>query len=276
MNEREKLQEAASYIQQQLGDLPQVGMILGSGLGSLAEEAEDPVVIPYKDIPHFPVSTVEGHAGQLVCGRISGKQVLILQGRFHYYEGYSMQEVVIPVRVMRLLGIRDLLITNAAGGISLDFSPGDLMVITDHIKLSDSSPLRGPNVSEFGLRFNDLTQAYSRDLQHMADQAAETTGTSLQHGVYAFMGGPSFETPAEIRMLRVLGADAVGMSTAPEVITAAHAGMRVLGISCITNMAAGILPEPLNHEEVMETGRMAREKFSSLIRELLARWEITV
>ncbi len=274
MEEMKRLREAAAYIEKVIPEKPVIGMILGSGLGVMAEEAENPVFIPYNEIPHFPVSTVEGHAGQLVFGEIRGKKVLILQGRFHYYEGYSLQEVVFPVRVMKLLGINDLLVTNAAGGVNMNFSPGDLMVIGDHIKLSHDSPLRGRNLDEFGPRFNDLSQAYTPRLQQTAREAAEAIGIQVQHGVYAYFTGPSFETPAEIRMARVLGADAVGMSTAPEVIAAAHAGMNVLGISCITNMAAGILPQPLNHEEVLETGRQTREKFSSLVREIVERWEM--
>ncbi len=268
----EKMQEAARYVQDQLPGVPKIGMILGSGLGVLADELEQPAAVPYEDIPHFPVSTVQGHAGRLVFGYLSGVPVLMMQGRFHYYEGYAMQEVVFPVRVMRLLGIADLLVTNAAGGVNQGFSPGNLMVITDHIKFFDDNPLRGPNMEAFGPRFFDLSAAYDPKLRSLAQEAADHLGLSLREGVYAFMPGPNFETPAEISMLRTLGADAVGMSTVPEVITAVHSGMRVLGISCITNMAAGILPQPLSHEEVMETGSRVRSVFAALLQQIVGRW----
>lgn len=253
---------------------PRLGMILGSGLGILADEVEDPDVLDYRDIPGFPLSTVEGHAGQLVIGRLGGVEVLVLKGRFHFYEGYDMDRVVFPVRVMNLLGIRDLLVTNAAGGINRDFAPGDLMLIRDHIKFFSESPLRGPNIESFGPRFNDMTRAYTPALRETARQAAAALGLTLKEGVYAFMAGPSFETPAEIRMLGVLGADAVGMSTVPEVITAAHGGMRVLGISCISNMAAGILDKPLYHGEVMETADRIKGTFLSLVKEITSRWPL--
>lgn len=268
----EMINEAASFIRERLVQLPRIGMILGSGLGVLGDDVSDPVTIPYSAIPHFPQSTVEGHAGQLVIGELEGRQVLVMQGRFHYYEGYEMDAVTFPVRVMYQLGIRDMLVTNAAGGCNPAFTPGDLMIITDHIKFFDQSPLRGPNLPDFGPRFNDMSDAYTRVLQEKALQVGRDLGISLVRGVYAHMAGPSFETPAEIRMLQILGADAVGMSTVPEVTTAAHAGMRVLGISCITNMAAGILDQPLNHQEVMETGALVRDKFASLIRGVLAIW----
>ncbi|MDA3832387.1 MAG: purine-nucleoside phosphorylase [Spirochaetales bacterium] len=268
----EMIQDAAEYIQKKIAVTPGIGIILGSGLGVLGDEVEKAVRISYKDIPHFPRSTVEGHAGQLVVGLLEGVPVAVMQGRFHYYEGYQMDAVAFPVRVMKLLGIMDLLVTNAAGGCNPDFNAGDLMVITDHIKFIDNSPLRGPNVSEFGPRFNELSNAYTKELQRKTFQVGKELKIPLVSGVYALMAGPSFETPAEIRMLRLLGADAVGMSTVPEVITAAHAGMRILGISCITNMAAGILDKALNHEEVMETGARVSETFASLIRGVLAVW----
>ena len=274
MEELQRLQESAEYIQKVSGKKPKIGMILGSGLGVLGDEVQDAVCIPYKDIPHFPVSTVEGHAGQLVLGTLGGKEVLVMQGRFHYYEGYSMQVIGFPIRVMKLLGIDAIIVMNAAGGCNPSFLPGDLMVITDHIKFFDESPLRGPNLSNFGPRFNDLSRAYTPDLQKLAHGVAQELGLSLRSGVYAHMAGPSFETPAEIKMLQILGCDAVGMSTVPEVITAAHAGMQVLGISCITNMAAGILDKPLNHEEVMETGAMVRDNFALLIKGILTRWTL--
>ena len=245
---------------------PTLGLILGSGLGVLGDQIEGADFVPYAEIPGFPVSTVEGHAGRLVFGELEGKQVVIMQGRFHYYEGYSMDEVVFPVRVMKLLGVETLVVTNAAGGVNTAFMPGDLMLISDHIKFFTDSPLRGHNIEELGPRFNDMSTAYTPALRSLARDAAAAQGIDVREGVYAHMPGPSFETPAEIRMLRTLGADAVGMSTVPEVIAAAHADMKVLGISAISNMAAGILDQPLNHEEVMETGRMVRDRFVGLVR----------
>ncbi len=266
------MEEAADYIRTRITETPQIGMILGSGLGVLGDEVIDPVTIPYKEIPYLPQTTIEGHAGQLVIGTLEGRSVLVMQGRFHYYEGYEMDAVTFPVRVMKLLGINDLLVTNAAGGCNPSFKPGDLMIITDHIKFFDQSPLRGSNFPSFGPRFNDMSHAYTKELQEKALKIAAEYGLKLVQGVYAHMAGPSFETPAEIHMLQVLGADAVGMSTVPEVITAAHAGMNVLGISCITNMAAGILDQPLNHKEVMETGAMVRDDFSALVKGVVSIW----
>lgn len=267
------MQEAAEYIKSQISIQPEVGLILGSGLGILGDDVENAVRIPYQDIPHFPLSTVVGHAGQLVIGTLKGRPVLVMQGRFHFYEGYSMQVIGFPVRVMKLLGIESMIVTNAAGGCNPKFNPGDLMIITDHIKFFDESPLRGPNIDEFGPRFNDMSEPYTKKLGDLAIRVAKKLGFSLRKGIYAHMAGPSFETPAEIRMLQVLGADAVGMSTVPEVISAVHSGMKVLGISCITNMAAGILDQPLNHEEVLETGAMVRDTFASLIKGVLAEWD---
>jgi len=261
----EAVQQAVDLIRSRTSVTPTVGLILGSGLGVLGDRIPDADAIEYADIPGFPVSTVEGHAGRLVFGELGGKRVVIMQGRFHYYEGYSMDEVVFPVRVMKLLGVDTLVVTNAAGGVNTAFVPGDLMLISDHIKLFTDSPLRGPNIEEFGPRFNDMSTAYTPELRRIGKIVAAERGIDVREGVYAHMPGPSFETPAEIRMLRTLGADAVGMSTVPEVITAAHASMRVLGISAISNMAAGILDQPLNHEEVIETGRMVRDRFVSLV-----------
>jgi purine-nucleoside phosphorylase len=265
-------QQAADFIREGLAESPMAGLILGSGLGMLADEVEQARVIPYDQIPHFPKSTVQGHEGKLVIGILEGIPVIVMQGRFHYYEGYGMDAVTFPIRVMKLLGVQDLIVTNAAGGCNKNFSPGDLMLITDHIKFFDESPLRGPNIESFGPRFNDLSKAYTPSLQGKLMEAAGELGMELKTGVYAFMPGPSFETPAEIRMLSMLGADAVGMSTVPEVIVASHAGIRVLGISCITNMAAGILDQPLNHEEVIETGLRVRDRFAALIRGVLSQW----
>ncbi|POR02006.1 purine-nucleoside phosphorylase [Alkalispirochaeta sphaeroplastigenens] len=267
------IEEAADYIRSRIPREPRVGLILGSGLGVLGDDISGAVAIPYAEIPGFPLSTVEGHAGRLVVGTLGegprAKTVVIMQGRFHYYEGYPMEEVVFPVRVMKRLGVETLVVTNAAGGVEKSFSPGELMLITDHIKFFTDSPLRGPNDDSFGPRFNDMSTAYTPRLQKLAREVARDQGITLREGVYAFMAGPSFETPAEITMLRTLGASAVGMSTVPEVITAAHAGLEVLGISAISNMAAGILDQPLNHEEVMETGLRVRDRFIALIQSLV-------
>ncbi len=265
----ESVRAAADYIRGRISISPRIGLILGSGLGVLGNDLPDAETIEYSEIPGFPVSTVEGHAGRLVFGDLGGKPVMIMQGRFHYYEGYSMDEVVFPVRVMKLLGVEAVIVTNAAGGVNTGFEPGELMLITDHIKLFTDSPLRGPNIGEFGPRFNDMSAAYTPELQELARDVARREGIVLREGVYAHMAGPSFETPAEIRMLRTLGADAVGMSTVPEVITAVHAGIRVLGISAVSNMAAGILDQPLNHEEVMETGRLVQDTFIRLVKAIV-------
>ncbi len=267
--------QAAAYIQEVLkergaGAFPPLVLVLGSGLGDIADEMEGAVYIDYGDIPGFAASTVPGHRGRFAIGRLNKRPAAIMQGRLHYYEGYSMQQIAFPVRVLKQLGVKDLLLTNAAGGINRSFSPGDLMLIRDHVKLSLDSPLRGPNDEEYGPRFNDMSNAYTKELRSLAKDAAAEVNITLQEGVYAYMGGPSFETPAEIEMLRVLGADAVGMSTAPEVITAAHAGIRVLALSTITNMAAGILDQPLDHEEVLEMGQKVKGKLSSLIVKVVA------
>jgi len=270
----DRVREAASYIKSKLNNKPQLAIILGSGLGPFADQIEDAVVIDYNDIPGFPVSTVEGHAGKLVCGTISGRNVLAMKGRFHYYEGYEISQVVFHIRVFKLLGINNILVTNAAGGINTEFTPGDLMLITDHISFFAPSPLRGINIDEFGPRFPDMCEAYSKKLISIAEDAACKLNINIKKGVYAFAQGPMFETPAEIRALRVLGADAVGMSTVPEVIAARHAGMRILGISCITNMAAGILDQPLNHEEVMVTAKSVENNFSTLVKSIIENWDI--
>ncbi len=266
---KKQVNEANNWISQQLKESPQIGLVLGSGLGVLAEEIEDQVVIHYRDIPYFPVSTVEGHAGKLVAGTLMGKKVLAMQGRFHFYEGYSMQEVTRPIRVMQELGIKQLIVTNAAGGINTNYRPGDLMLIRDHINMMFQNPLIGPNVDEWGVRFPDMSGAYSEELRQLAKKVADEQKMELREGVYIGVTGPSYETPAEIKMLRKLGADAVGMSTVPEVIVAGHAGMEVLGISCISNMAAGILPQPLSHEEVIETTEKVKNQFISLVKGIL-------
>jgi purine-nucleoside phosphorylase len=266
-----KIEEAAKYIENRIKDIPESGIILGSGLGPLAEELANPVIIDYGEIPYFPVSTAPGHKGRFVFGFLDSKPVLAMQGRFHFYEGYDMQQVVFPVRVMKHIGIKTLIVTNAAGGINREFEPGDLMMIIDHIKFGGDHPLRGPNLSEMGPRFNDMSQAYDKPLRSIVREAAKINGIKLQEGVYAYMTGPSFETPAEIQMLRILGADAVGMSTVPEVISASHCGLKVIGISCISNMAAGILDQPITEDEVIETGKRAAARFRSLISTIVSK-----
>ncbi|WP_027093712.1 purine-nucleoside phosphorylase [Cohnella thermotolerans] len=269
MQTKQMIEEAAAYIAALTPNKPEIGLILGSGLGVIGDEVEEGVTIPYGDIPHFPVSTVEGHAGELVVGRLQGRVVALMRGRFHMYEGYEPERTALPVRVMKQLGARSLLVTNAAGGINLDFASGNLMLISDHLNLTGRNPLVGPNDNALGIRFPDMSDAYSRRLRAIAKETAAELGLTLREGVYAGLLGPNYETPAEIRMLRVLGADAVGMSTVPEVIVARHAGMEVVGISCITNMAAGILDQPLSHEEVMETTERVKSQFVSLVLALL-------
>lgn len=261
----EHIEQASAYIQERLPAAPEIGLILGSGLGVLADLIEQPLTFPYADIPHFPESTVAGHAGELVFGTIAGRRVLMMKGRFHLYEGYGEEIVTFPVRVMKRLGIEALVVTNAAGGVNKSFQPGDLMLITDHLNLQYRNPLIGPNLDKFGTRFPDMTEAYSKRLRAKLKDSANELGIELREGVYAAMLGPTYETPAEIRMLQVIGADAVGMSTVPEVIAARHAGIEVLGISCITNMAAGILDQPLDHKEVVETAEKVKEKFLKLV-----------
>ncbi len=266
----ESIERSADYLRNAIGrEQIDAAIVLGSGLGELGERIEEARIIPYKDIPEFPISTVPGHKGQLIIGYLEGKRVLCMQGRFHYYEGWSMNQVVHPIRTMHLLGISQLILTNAAGCVNTEWAPGDLMIITDHIKLVADSPLRGPNPDKLGPRFFDMTEAYDRDLIKIAEEAGERLGLGLRKGVYMFFSGPSFETPAEIRFARMAGADAVGMSTVPEAIAAAHMGMRTLGISCMTNMAAGILDQPLSHEEVVETGRRVSAGFEALVREIV-------
>lgn len=267
----QNIQDSANYIKSRSTHEPSIAIILGSGLGSLAEEITESVAIPYEQIPHFPVSTVEGHAGQLVVGKLSGQTVIAMQGRFHYYEGYPMQDVTYAIRVMKQLGVEKLIVTNAAGAVNKSFVPGDLMLISDHINLSGNNPLIGKNLDKFGPRFPDLSNAYNLSLQEIAKDVAKQEKIDLKQGVYVFLSGPTYETPAEIRMIRMLGGDAVGMSTAPEVIVAVHSGIEVVGISCLTNMAAGILEQPLNHEEVIETSERVKAKFSTFVKSLLAK-----
>ncbi len=263
------LQETVNFIKRRVTVRPTIGIILGSGLGILATEVENAQKIHYSEVPNFPVSTVEGHEGHLIFGDLAGKQVIIMQGRFHFYEGYSMEQVVFPVRVMHKLGVTVLIVTNAAGGINQEFKPGDLMFITDHINMMGTNPLIGVNYDDIGPRFPDMSEAYDSELIKLAEKVAQREGLMYQEGVYAGHTGPSYETPAEIKYLRIIGGDAVGMSSVPEVIAANHAGMRVLGISCITNMAAGVLPRKLSHAEVMETANKVRDRFITLVKGIL-------
>ncbi len=265
----DKLSETRRFIIEKVNIEPQMGVILGSGLGGFVDLIEDKVVIPYQEIPNFPVSTVEGHKGQLVFGKVLGKTVVAMQGRFHFYEGYSMQSVTFPVRVMQVLGVSGLIVTNAAGGINPAYRPGDLILIKDHINMMGDNPLRGANLSNLGPRFPDLSEGYDLEWRQKALTIAREVGIHPQEGVYAAMSGPSYESPAEIRFLRTIGADLVGMSTAPEVICAAHGGMRVLGISCVTNMAAGILAQRLSHAEVMETAERIEKQFVRFVQALV-------
>ena len=264
MDEMKRIDEAAAKVLAVCGKAD-IGVILGSGLGDYAEALEDAVKLPYSEIPGFPRSTVAGHAGMWCCGTLHGKRVVMMQGRFHYYEGYGMKDVTLPVRVMQKIGVKTLIVTNAAGGVNLGYHPGELMVIGDIFSMTAQNPLIGPNLDAFGPRFPDMSCAFDKELRVLAHECANEQGFALREGVYAQMTGPTYETPAEIRMLRTLGADAVGMSTVPEVIVARHGGMRVLGISCITNMAAGILDQPLNHAEVTETANRVKGQFRNLL-----------
>lgn len=266
----EKIQEAVLMIQNQTSHRPLIGLTLGSGLGGIADQLDDYYAIPYHKIPHFHQTAVEGHKGQLVFGRMKQVPVVLLQGRFHFYEGYSMEEVVFPTRTISFLGIKALILTNAAGGINTRFRPGDLMLIEDHLNLMTDSPLRGPNLAQLGPRFPDLSQAYDPKIFQMIQSiGSKLSITNFHTGVYAGLPGPSYETPAEVRMLRILGADAVGMSTVPESIAANHLGIPVAAISCITNLAAGMSSQKLTHEEVMETSKMGAEKIENLLGEVI-------
>lgn len=267
----DKSAEAAAFLRGRLPVVPEIAVILGSGLGDFAEGLSNPATVPYGTIPHWPASTVVGHAGKLVCGTVAGRPVLALAGRAHYYEGHPMSVATFATRVLGQLGIKSLIITNAAGGINRRFSTGALMVIDDHINLMGTNPLIGPNDERFGPRFPDMSEIYSARLRGLADEAAGAMGLALEHGVYIAVCGPSYETPAEIRAFRTLGADAVGMSTAPEAIVARHMGIEVLGISCITNAAAGVLAQPLVHDEVMETARRVRGGFIALLEGIIGR-----
>jgi purine-nucleoside phosphorylase len=278
----EKALEAAEFIRSKYDKEIKIAVVLGSGLGAFAGDLENVVRIPYEEIPHFARSTVEGHAGQLVLGEVDGVPVAVQQGRFHFYEGYEMSQVIFPMRVFGLLGIKTVILTNAAGSIRTSMKPGNLMLIRDHINLMGVNPLRGANDERFGTRFPDMTQVYDKELQDVAYEAAGAIARErfeqgldkemphfMWRGVYCALSGPTYETPAEIRMFRLLGADAVGMSTVPEAIAARHQGMRVLGISCITNLAAGLTGGVINHEEVMETGARVADVFKELLRRII-------
>ena len=275
----DEVTEAAQFLRAKLGTLrPHLGIVLGSGLGAAANAVTNPVIIPYEEIPNFPKSTVEGHSGRLVAGMLGGAQVVVMQGRVHFYEGYSLKDTTFPMRVMGALGVRAAILTNAAGGIADGYKIGQLVLIADHINMMGWNPLVGPNEPRFafdrpncGLRFCDMSEAYSKRLRQLAIQASELEGQRLEEGIYLAVSGPSFETPAEIRAYGTLGATLVGMSTVPETIVARHMGIEVLGISCVTNLAAGLSPTPLSHTEVFEAGRQVERKLADLL-ERLAMW----
>jgi len=265
----ERAEHAARFLHSRAELDVRVALVLGSGLGAFAEQLEDAEPVPYGEIPGFARPTVEGHAGRLVLGRVGGVGVAAMQGRFHFYEGYKLEEVTFPIRVLGLLGVKSLVLTNAAGGLNNSYEQGALILISDHLNLMGTNPLLGRNDERFGPRFPDMTEVYDREYQEAAIAEAREMGLELRRGTYAALSGPSYETPAEIRMLRLLGADAVGMSTVPEAIVARQMGLRVLGLSCITNMAAGVLDKPINHEEVIETGERVRETFAELLRRVI-------
>lgn len=270
----DRIQRVVDAISKQLTEQPTLGLILGSGLGDFADTFENAVRIPYDSLEGLPKSTVEGHKGQFVFGRVGNQYVMAMQGRFHFYEGYSMQEVTMPVRIMAKLGVTSLIVTNAAGGVNTGFVPGDLMVINDHINFVSTNPLIGKNLESFGPRFPDTSSAYYKPYINIAHQAAKNLGMTLREGVYFYFSGPNYETPAEIRMARFLGGDAVGMSTVPETMIACHSGLKVLGISCITNLAAGILDQPLNHKEVIETADRIKQDFMKLMHAIILEIEV--
>ncbi len=265
MEALQMITEAVAYIRQRTDFSAEIGMILGSGLGEYANSIENPVSFSFEEIPHFPVSTVFGHSGRLILGKSQGKNVIVMQGRVHSYEGYSQALVTMPVRIMAKLGVQKLILTNAAGGVNPDWEAGTLMLIADHINFSGSNPLTGPNIDEFGVRFPDQSHVYAKEYRTILREKAQQAGIHLAEGVYMMFSGPNYETPAEIRMARIMGADAVGMSTVPESIVACHCGMSVLGISCITNKAAGILDKPLSHAEVMDVSNRVKKDFIKVL-----------
>ena len=262
-------EKTADYVKSRAPFAPELGLILGTGLGPLAKQIENPVEIDYRDIPNFLVSTAPDHAGKLIFGTLEGKKLVCMSGRFHSYEGYDFEQLAIPVRLFKLLGVKQLIVTNAAGGVNEGYQPGDIMVISDHIKLNGESPMRGKNLPAFGDRFFDVSRMYTPRLRELALRLSKDTKLRVLEGVYFFMPGPQFETPAEIRAIRLLGGDAVGMSTVTEALTAAHCGIELLGFSVITNMAAGMLDQPLTTEEVSETGRMIEERFSAYLKSVI-------
>lgn len=265
------LEHTSNFIKEKIGNKysPKIALILGSGLGALADEIKNPIKIKYHEIPAFKQSSIDGHVGQLVIGKLQNKDVIIMQGRIHFYEGYAIQDIVFPIKVLKKLGIEKLVITNAAGAVNDKFEVGSLMLINDHINLMGTNPLIGPNNKELGTRFPDMSEVYDKKLLNLAKKCAEKLKMNINEGVYVANTGPSYETPAEVRMLKVLGADAVGMSTVPEAIVANYSGIKVLGISCLTNYAAGIIDRKLSHEEVIEAGAHVREAFSELVKEIL-------
>jgi len=267
----EYFQKSVDYIRQFVPWTPEVAIVLGSFLGPFADAIEDPVAIDYRDIPNFLVSTVQGHAGKLIFGTVAGRRVVCMSGRFHSYEGYDFEQLVIPVRVFKLLGVKALILTNAAGAVNAQYHPGDIMIVSDHIKMTGASPLRGRNIDAFGPRFFDVTRMYTPELRALAWNCAEGSGLTLREGVYMFFTGPQFETPAEVRAARILGADAVGMSTVTEALTAAHCGMPLLALSVITNMAAGVLDQPLTSEEVLETATTVAGRLSGYLTKIIER-----
>ena len=269
----EKINQTANYIRSRVSDMPKTAIILGTGLGALVDHIEDKLYIPYSEIPNFPVSTVEGHSGNLIFGRLGNKRVMAMQGRFHFYEGYSMKEVTFPIRVMKALGIKTLFVSNAAGGMNPEFIIGDIMIITDHINLFPEHPLRGKNYNELGPRFPDMSEAYSRRLIDHAFEIAKEKGIRVMHGVYVGTQGPTFETPAEYKYFHIIGGDAVGMSTVPEVIVARHAGIEVFGVSVITDLGVEGIVEKVSHEEVQKAAQGAQPKMMEIMTELVNRFE---
>lgn len=265
----EDFKKGADYILSKVDFKPEIAMVLGSSLGSLADEIEDRVEIEYKEIPNFLLSTAPSHAGKMILGTLEGKKVVCLSGRFHYYEGYDFEELVIPIRVCKLLGANTVILTNIAGAVNEEYEPGDIMIIKDHIKLFGASPLRGTNIEEFGTRFFDVGNMYTKELREIAKEAAKNVDLDIKEGIYYYTGGPQMETPAEVRAIRILGADAVGMSTVTESLTAAHCGMKVLGLSLMVNMAAGVIEEPIADEEIVRIANESSLKFKELIREIM-------
>ena len=264
-----QMNQTVYFIKGLVKEIPKIAIILGSGLGNLADEIEDKIIIPYKDIPNFPISTVAGHKGELIFGKIDGIPVIAMNGRFHYYEGYNLSETTYPIRIFKLLGVETLILTNAAGGINTSFKKGDLMIINDQLSFFAESVLRGPNMDVFGDRFIDMSTTYDKEYISILRDVMKSNNVDFQEGVYAYMKGPTYETPAEIRALRILGADAVGMSTVPEAVVAHHSGIKCAGITCITNMAAGVTNEKLSHEDVKEAAAKVEENFKKVIHEFI-------